>query len=62
MCGVELHEANAFGSLIGAMKVAHGDTINPNISARSVLMTAAALDANVPAPIRVRLVGVGGIP
>jgi len=57
--GLDLHEANRFGALIGSMKVESQHTLNADISWQSVIATAAQKqirlpDALKPSPGRVR--------
>jgi sugar/nucleoside kinase (ribokinase family) len=53
--GVGLHEANAFGALIGAMKVGSPHTINPDINPGSVLSAAARLGVRIPDQLQTSL-------
>jgi sugar/nucleoside kinase (ribokinase family) len=56
--GATLHEANRFGTLVGAMKVESVHTINPDISPETVLATAKRLGARLPEGLAESLAGI----
>lgn len=58
--GVGLHDANRFGSLISAMKVDSPHTINPDISARTVLAEAQRVGFELPSVLSASLGTIDG--